>query len=230
MHAPQLKRLLLERLRIPSSRVHVAPHIALHGASDSRGFQQPEEDHTILFFGRIWPYKGLEYLIQAEPLISERVPQAKIVIAGTGEDCDRYRRMMVHPERFHFYNEYISDEKRAELFRQASVVALPYIEASQSGVIPLAYQYEKPVIATTVGGLPSLVDHGQTGLLIPPRDKQSLADAAVLLLQNKGLRQRLGANAKRKLETECAPNTVARQTLLVYQEAVRASRDATKLG
>jgi glycosyltransferase involved in cell wall biosynthesis len=225
VHAPQLKRALLERLRIPSHRVHVAPHIALQGNGKHHSPRplERQDDHTILFFGRIWPYKGLEYLIQAEPLISDRVPELKIVIAGRGEDCDRYRRMMKHPERFDFYNEFVSDEQRAELFEQASVVALPYIEASQSGVIPLAYQYGKPVIATTVGGLPALVDHGQTGLLVPPRDTQSLADAAVLLLQNKDLRQRLGANAKRKLAAECSPEIVARQTMSVYREAVNGS-------
>ena len=62
--------------------------------------------------------------------------------------------MMVHPERFIVHNEYVSDEKRAELFRRASVVVLPYIEASQSGIIPIAYRFGKPVVATTVGGLP----------------------------------------------------------------------------
>src|SRR5438552_16759897 len=94
---------------------------------------------TVLFFGRIWEYKGLEYLIRAEPLITAEVPEARIVIAGEGEDFGRYRLLMDHPEHFVVYNEYIPDQQRSELFRQASLVVLPYIEASQSGVIPLAY-------------------------------------------------------------------------------------------
>ena len=72
---------------------------------------------TVLFFGRIWEYKGLEYLIRAEPLITAEVPNVKIVIAGEGEDFDRYRRLMVHPERFVVYNEYVSDDVRATLFQ-----------------------------------------------------------------------------------------------------------------
>ena len=169
------------------------------------GEKLPDEEPRILFFGRIWEYKGLEYLIRAEPLITSKVPQAKIVIAGRGEDFERYRRMMVHPERFIVHNEYVSDEKRADLFRRASVVVLPYIEASQSGVIPIAYRFGKPVVATTVGGLPFMVDHGRTGYLVPPRDSNALAEAIIPLLQSEELRRQFGENGRRKVNIECAP-------------------------
>jgi glycosyltransferase involved in cell wall biosynthesis len=218
VHASQLKKLFLDRLRLPETRVHVIPMV-LQGDDQAREDVE-EADGTVLFFGRIWPYKGLDYLIQAEPLIAEHFPGLKIVIAGTGEDLDRYRRMMVHPERFVLCNEYVSDDKRAELFRQASVVVLPYVEASQSGVIPVAYRYGKPVVATTVGGLPALVDHGTTGLLVPPRDTRALADAILRLLLNKQWRLQLGSNAKRKVDSECSPEAVACQTIAVYQQAL----------
>ena len=74
---------------------------------------QGEEGNQVLFFGRIWAYKGLEYLIRAETLITACVPDAKIVIAGQGEDFRRYRGMMAHPENFIVHNEYVSNEKRA---------------------------------------------------------------------------------------------------------------------
>ncbi len=109
------------------------------------------------------------------------------------------------------------------LFRQASVVVLPYIDASQSGVIPVAYTFAKPVVATTVGGLPEMVDDGCTGYLVPPRDSDALADAVVHLLQHPTLRHALGANAKRKAETEWAPDVIAEQTLQVYHRAVAAT-------
>src|SRR5262249_40553785 len=146
------------------------------------------DGHSVLFFGRLWPYKGLEYLIRAEPRITAEVPGVKIVIAGSGEAYGRYQAMMSHPGRFVIHDEYVSDEKRAQLFRESSVVVLPYIEASQSGVIPLAYRFGKPVVATTVGGLPAMVDHGETGYLVPPADAESLARAVVDLLRDKSLR------------------------------------------
>ena len=220
VHAPQMKDLLVERLHVPSSRVHVITHVLC--GDDSAQPHVEEEEHLVLFFGRISQYKGLEYLIRAEPLITAQVPQTRIVIAGTGEDINHYRRMMTNPERFTIHDEYVSDEKRAELFRRASVVVLPYIEATQSGVIPVAYSFGKPVVATTVGGLPAQVDDGKTGYLVPPRDERALADAIVRLLRNRDLRRQFGVNGKRKITVESSPDIVARNTLAVYQLAVDA--------
>jgi len=215
VHGQRLKEMVASELHIAREIVHVVPMIAL---GDGAARTEVEEDPgVLLFFGRIWPYKGLEYLIRAEPLISAQVPDAKIVIAGQGEDFGRYRRMMVHPERFVVHNEYVSDDKRAELFRRASVVVLPYVEASQSAVIPVAYTFGKPVVATTVGGLPEMVENGRTGLLVPPRDERALADAIVRLLRDRDLRHQLGDNGKRKINTECSPDAVARQTLAAYR-------------
>lgn len=222
VHAENLTPVVIERLHVRPDIVNVVPTV-VRGDAAARPEVQ-EEDNLILFFGRIWEYKGLEYLIRAEPLITAQVPEARIVIAGRGEDFDHYRRLMVHPERFTVYNEYVSDDKRAELFRRASVVALPYIDASQSGVIPFAYTFSKPVVATTVGGLPALVDHGRTGFLVPPRDERALADALVRLLQDKKLRHELGANGKEKIDTECSADAVARQTRVVYRRAMGNKR------
>ncbi|MHB0870312.1 MAG: glycosyltransferase family 4 protein, partial [Chloroflexota bacterium] len=167
VHGQRLKRVVVDRLRVPAEGVHVIPTVV---RGDDRAFHQiQEEENQILFFGRIWGYKGLEYLIRAEPLITARVPEARIVIAGQGEDFDRYRRMMAHPERFQVHNQHIPDHRVAEFFRRASVVVLPYVDASQSAVIAHAYTFSKPVVSTNVGGLPDLVDHGRTGLLVPPR-------------------------------------------------------------
>jgi starch synthase len=225
VHAEPLKRLLIDECGIRPELVHVVPHVSLCDVSNPAS---SHDDHpTILFFGRIWEYKGLEYLIRAEPLIAAKVPDATIVIAGKGEDFGRYRRLMAHPERFVVYNEYVSHERRSELFRQASLVVLPYVEASQSGVIPVAYSFMKPVVATTVGGLPEMVDDGRTGLLVPPRDERALADAIVRLLGDKTLRMQMGRNGKSKLDAECGPSIVARQTLAVYRRAVAGTNSPT---
>jgi glycosyltransferase involved in cell wall biosynthesis len=226
VHAPQVKESLVKRLGIPAETVHVTPY-ALVGDVDPTTPIEVHEEPLILFFGRIWQYKGLEYLIRAEPLITAKAPQAKIAIAGAGEDFTRYRRMMVNPERFEVHNEFISDEKRDELFRRASVLVLPYIEASQSHVISFAYRYKKPVVATRVGGLPEMVDHGHTGFLVAPRDVSALADALVRLLQNDPLRRQFGENGLRKVNLECAPEIVGRKTRIVYRRAVNDSSPVT---
>ncbi|MDP8923313.1 MAG: glycosyltransferase family 4 protein [Chloroflexota bacterium] len=228
VHSRQLRQVLVGRCPIPESIVDVIPHIALGDAATPA--RSSDDGRTVLFFGRIWPYKGLEYLIRAEPPISAAVPGTRFVVAGEGEDFARYRRVMANPERFVVWNEFVSDEQRAELFEQASVVVLPYVEASQSGVIPLAYRFGKPVVATTVGGLPEAVDDGETGYLVPPRDERALAEAVIRLLREPALREWLGANGRRKLDADAAPAVIARQTLAVYRRVLDPNADARLTG
>ena len=221
-HAEQLKSILVNDVHLPASRITVIPHVAI--SSDGPGKAIAARGKRLLFFGRIWEYKGLEYLIRAEPLISARVPDVQIVIAGRGEDFDKYRRMMVNPDHFVIDNEMIPEERVAQHFGEASVVVLPYIDASQSGVVPIAYSFERPVVATTVGGLPSVVDDGVTGLLVPPRDERALADALVTLLEDDELRHKMGAAGRNKLEREWAPEVIGPQHIDVYQRAIRSRR------
>lgn len=217
VHSQHVRTLMAQRLGGASENISLMPHIQI--GQELASPTTEEDEHLILFFGRIWEYKGLEYLIRAEPLISARVPDVRIMIAGQGEDFSRYARMMVHPERFIVHNEFISEERTTEYFRRASVVVLPYIEASQSGVIQLAYSAGKPVVATTVGGLPEMVEHGRTGYVVAPRDAAGLANAVVRLLLDPTLRRQMGANAKEKMERECSPEAIARQTIDVYHRA-----------
>jgi glycosyltransferase involved in cell wall biosynthesis len=218
VHSEHVRKLMAQQLDGVSENISLMPHIQI--GQELASPERQDNENLILFFGRIWEYKGLEYLIRAEPLISARVPDVRIMIAGQGEDFSRYAHLMVHPQRFIVHNEFISQERVVEYFRRASIVVLPYIEASQSGVIPLAYSAGKPVVATTVGGLPEMVEHGRTGYLVAPRDAGQLADALVRLLLDPALRRQMGANAKHKIERECSPETIAQKTLEVYRRAV----------
>lgn len=200
--------------------LHVIPHIDMCEKPDSSN-AQPQEPGNILFFGRIWDYKGLDYLIEAEPLITAKYPSAKIVIGGTGDDFQRYRAKMVNLDRFEVHNRWISSEDQASMFQRASVVVLPYTDATQSGVVPIAYAYEKPVVATSVGALPECVEHEKTGLLVPPRDPTSLAIAVLQLLNNPERAQAMGKAGKRWLDTVASPKPVVEATIRVYEHAIR---------
>lgn len=218
VHTQYTRNLLIRDWPRAAGKTSVIPHIQIGKAPSSAG--KEEDENLVLFFGRIWEYKGLEYLIRAEPLITAKVPNTRFLIAGEGEDFARYRRMMVHPDRFIVHNEFIPEDRAAAYFSRASVVVLPYIEASQSGVIPMAYSAGKPVVATTVGGLPEMVEHGRTGYLVPPRDSAQLAEAVIRLLFDEPLRRRMGAYEKRKIEAECSPSVVAGKTMEVYRRAM----------
>lgn len=219
-HNHYVKTLLQTELGLAKEKVDVIPHIQLGQGGFDGGVacgDEVDDGRTVLFFGRIWQYKGLDYLIRAEDSIADKMPDIRIVIAGQGEDFERYRRLMLHPERFVVLNHHIDDVELAMLFRQASVVVLPYIEASQSGVIPIAYTYGKPVVATTVGGLPEMIEDGVTGLLVPPKDERRLAAAILAVLGDDLQRRRMGDAAKRKIQRECSPEVIARKTFDVYR-------------
>jgi glycosyltransferase involved in cell wall biosynthesis len=221
-HNEQMKEMIVKELGIAKTKIDVMPLIA---RGDPNAVQEIENgENLILFFGRIWAYKGLAHLIEAEPLITARVPDAKIVIAGQGEDLEPYRRMMVNPAHFVIYNDWISNEQRSDLFSRASVVVLPYIEATQSGVIPVAYTHAKPVIATSVGGLPTQVEDGHTGFLVPPGDVEALAERVVQLLQDKPLSRQLGLNGRDKLEREWSEPVLVGQMVTVYNRAIETVR------
>lgn len=180
-----------------------------------------EEGHTVLFFGRIWGYKGLQYLVEAEPRITKEIPSLKIIIAGRGEDVNKiYRDKMINKDLYIIHNNHIPNAMVAELFQKASLVVLPYTDASQSGVVPLAYAFKKPVVVTNVGSLPEVVDDGETGYIVPPRDPSKLADAVIDLLKNKEKRKRMGENAFKKTQKELSWKNIAPKTVEVYKKAL----------
>jgi glycosyltransferase involved in cell wall biosynthesis len=224
VHGRSLVDVVHSRLKVPRNRVHVVPHIAIGGPPAGETVNDNEDDRMVLFFGRIWAYKGLEYLIRAEPLITQKVPDVRITIAGTGEDLDRYRRLIRHHDRFDIYNDRISDTARTTLFRQAAVVVLPYISATQSGVVPVAYSHGKPVVATRVGALEEYVDNEKTGLLVPPRDEKALAEAIISLLLDPIQRRQMGKNARKKVLTDLSAENVTKKTAEVYRLAIQDHR------
>jgi glycosyltransferase involved in cell wall biosynthesis len=217
VHGEQLKEMAIKE-GLPAERIHIIPHIQL--GEPPANTPRPAAP-VVLFFGRIYEYKGLEYLIRAEPLIAAHVPDVKIVIAGRGEDFARYRAMMTNLDHFIVRNEMIPDEDIEGLFLGAAVVVLPYLEATQSGVVPFAYTYARPVVATRVGALPSAIDDGVTGILVPPRDVEALADAIVRVLKDPVLAQQMGEAGQRKINEEASPDVVARASMRVYELAVK---------
>jgi len=218
VHGQQLRKVVVCELQIDDAMVDViapVPDVLPRdrSATDETGNSQP----TILFFGRIWPYKGLDYLIRAEPLIAAAVPDVRIVIAGRGEDLTPYRALMTDPARYDVRNGWIDDDERDSLFREASIVVLPYVDASISGVVPIAYTFGKAVVATDVGILPEMVDDGLTGFVVPARDERALANAIVRILTDDDLRRALSARARTDGAAKFDPDAIAGQTYGVYE-------------
>ncbi len=219
VHAEALRELVINKLGVPRHRVNVIPQGERYSAFKPWRRSNVSEENLILFFGRIVDYKGLEYLIRAQPLVKREVPDARVVIAGDG-DLGKYRPLITDIGGFLIYNRFITSEEGAELFQRCKVVVLPYIEASQTGVAQVAYGFGKPVIATNVGGLPEIVLHGETGLIVPPKDSRALANAVVHLLKDDTFRRRMGEQGRLKLESEYSWDSIAQKTIAVYQKSL----------
>lgn len=161
------------------------------------------DDRIALFFGFVRPYKGLQDLIQAVAL-ARRSAALRLVVAGEfWEPRARYDRMIGAlglDDAVTIVDRYIPDEEAVQYIAAADVVVLPYVRATQSAVIPLAFHVGRPVIATTVGGLPEAVEDRQTGLLVPPGDPVALA-AALTACFTDGLAERLAANVRARAVT-----------------------------
>jgi glycosyltransferase involved in cell wall biosynthesis len=138
-------------------------------------------DKVALFFGFVRPYKGLEHLIDALPLAMERVPDLRLLVAGEfWQPADQFVRRAESlgvGDRLTIDDRYVPNEEVGTYFAAADVIVMPYVAATQSGIVTLAAQFERPVIATDVGGLPEVVLDGVTGLVVPPADAGALADA-----------------------------------------------------
>lgn len=169
---------------IPKNKIVVIPHPGFDYYNEHGIIKDLNVKSDLLFFGRIDKYKGIDILIEAMQIVIKKYPNVILNIVGNG-NMDKYlTKILEMKDNIKVYNRWIKDEEVALFFKQTQVVILPYIHATQSGVIPLAYAFSKPVIATNVGCLDEQVLDGRTGVLISSADYKLLAEAIINMLSN----------------------------------------------
>jgi len=157
-----------------------------------------EDIPTILFFGRIVPYKGLEVLLQAYAgLRLHRM--ARLLIAGGGSLAP-YRTMLANLPDVEIINHWITEDEFEKIFPRGDLLVLPYTSASQSGIIPIAASFGLPVIATRTGGLPEQVQDGVSGWLVKPDSKDELIAAITEALDNPEMARKRGKTLQKHYE------------------------------
>lgn len=219
---------ILEREGIPKEVVDVIPHgefsyYARTYSVDSVG-TFPTTGPTLLFFGNIVPHKGLDVLLKAFPLVKARIPRARLLIVGAG-DLSPYAAMLNNSQDVTVINRFIADSEIPSYFAKSDVVVLPYLDASTvSGVIPLAYAFGKPVVATRVGGIPEQVIDGETGILVASQDVHGLAEACVTLLASPDLRKSMGQSGYRLAHSKWNWHRLADMILESCDKAAKGGR------
>ena len=149
----------------------------------------PEKEKIILFFGFIRKYKGLDILLEAMSVLKNLQPPTsniKLLIAGEFyEDAKQYHEQIEKlgiKDQLILKTDFIPDSEVKYYLCAADAVIQPYRNATQSGVTPLAYHFEKPMVVTNVGGLPSLVPDGKVGIVAEP-NPQAIADGILKFYQ-----------------------------------------------
>jgi glycosyltransferase involved in cell wall biosynthesis len=216
VHGDKQKKILHEK-GIRSQKVHSMPH-GDYSYYTKWSDVVSEEENTILFFGQIQEYKGLKYLIEAAPKVASAIPNAKFIIAGGG-DITKHTDSLKDKTLFEIHNRFIPDEEVAYFFQRASIVVLPYIDASQSGIVPVAYAFKKSVVVTNVGSLAELVEDNVTGFVVPPRNTDELSKAIIRLLKDDNQREKFGLAAYNKMRSELSWDKIADKTVQIYQDS-----------
>jgi glycosyltransferase involved in cell wall biosynthesis len=191
VHTEKMKQELHRDFGVREDRVSVipfginntSPRTSLTPTEAKQRVGLPVQDLALLFFGQIAPYKGLEYLVDALPIIFSKVPRARLLIAGkVKKGAEAYwhaleEKLAVHGSRIICRIEHIPDSEVEVFFKAADVVVLPYVHIFQSGVPFLAYSFGLPVVATDVGALREEIVEGETGFVCAAQSASELAAA-----------------------------------------------------
>jgi len=208
---------------ISENKISVIPHGDYSFFRDYQLDAISEED-SVLFFGRIVEYKGLNRLLDVMIMLGNKY-RFKLIIAGEGNLApyqEKIRR--INHELIEVHNQFIDDEQVARFFQRAKLVVLPYMEGTQTGIIPIAYAFSKPVIATDVGSFSEAIEDGKTGLLIPPNNSEMLKNAIIRLMTDDSVRKEMGKNGYLKMNTDLSWDTVLSGTLPIYSQIIEMNK------
>jgi glycosyltransferase involved in cell wall biosynthesis len=184
VHSEEERRELLSIFPKAKVKRNSHPTYAVFNSKDFEGerikVKYGLKGKIILFFGFVREYKGLRYLIEALPKVLAKIDVTVLVVGEFWEVKEKYLRLITDNEvqsNVIIVDKYVPNEEVGDYFSAADIVVQPYISATGSGVIQTAFGFNKPVIVTSVGSLPEVVQNGKTGFIVSPRDPRGLAKA-----------------------------------------------------
>jgi glycosyltransferase involved in cell wall biosynthesis len=198
-YCPQVSFIVANRSRVDRSYCYV---------------REPERSLTpraILYVGRLSPEKGVATLLEAMATIKKTVPDVRLTIAGDGRqrcDLQDLARQQGLQQVVEFRGWVEHGAPLLQLYRQADVFCMPSYSEGQPGALLEALAAALPAVVTRTGGMVEVIDHGQAGFVVPPRDPQALAQALLLLLTQPPLHRQMAQNAFKVAQE----NTFERQT------------------
>lgn len=156
-------------------------NMSMQEAREEIGLSMREK--VILFFGFVRKYKGLHHLLDALPMVLDKLPDVKLLVVGDfGDDKEEYLKKIEEKKLRNYLvlvQGYCPDTEVEKYFAASNLVALPYESATQSGIAQIAFGFDKPIVATDVGGLPEVITDRKTGYIVPPENAEELASAII---------------------------------------------------
>ncbi len=151
--------------------------------AEKDGFSIDNNTKILLFFGFVREYKGLRYAIEAMPKIISRNPYVRLLVVGSfdknkDEYIDLINKLNIG-EYIYLKDTYTPDSEVEKYFEASDLIVLPYVDATQSGIVQIAFGFEKPCLVTEVGGLPDVVTNGKTGYVVPSQDAKAISEAVI---------------------------------------------------
>lgn len=234
VHTEFSKRIVIERGWLPAEKIHVVRHGVLDYYRSVTSAAVPSmepgaepAEPTVLFFGAIENYKGVDLLIRAFAGLPPRMQStSRLCIAGKpGREesgLKELARSLNIEQRIMWNLRFVAEEEVPGLFRSAAVVVLPYREIDQSGVLMTAIAFEKPIIASRIGGLAETIQDGIHGRLFPVGDVPALTAALEEVLSHPERRREM-EKAVRELRESISWENSADRTVDVYEQLLSGS-------
>lgn len=225
VHGETIRTLLAERAKRPLDQLDIVPHPALKryaNLAQRRGLFPRRNDETfrLLFFGRVMTYKGLPYLFDAMQELEAKQTGIELTIAGRGPAYDEIAERL-DSQSIKVRPEFVPEVEVAQLFLDADLIVLPYIGASQSGILAMAAAFGRAVLVTDVGELGDITRRTKMGMIVPPRNAGALAHAIRNIQNQPLLKAELEANsASAATDGAFSPSIVAEAAAAAYQRAI----------
>ena len=189
-----------------------------------RGELGLQDTPTILFLGRIAPYKGPQYLVMAAPMVLREIPDVRFIIAGSGRyDVPSLLQLTkkLGVEKEFIFTGYIPDEKIPWMYASSDIFCYPSLWEGFGLTLAEAQACGKPVVAFNSCAVPEVVKNNETGILVPTKDYKRIAEALIDLLSDKKRRTRMGVRGRKRVETMFSWENMTRRTVEVYERVLK---------
>jgi glycosyltransferase involved in cell wall biosynthesis len=189
-----------------------------HRSSTRLSWGWREEQLLIGVIANLRPEKGHATLLQAVPMVIKRFPQAHFLIAGP-DPLKQGERLRAMASSVSNHVSFLGDCSAVpELLAALDIFVLPSLSESLPNALMEAMSAGRPAIASAVGGCSELIEHGQTGMLVPPQDPEALAQQIVQLLEAPELREKLGQAARKRAESDFDIKKAVQSLETIYDE------------